>query len=338
MSLRPFRYLEPESLEEAVSLLSEDGARALAGGSDLLSEMKEGVVSPAALVSLAGVEDLHGVEVTAEGVRIGAMSSLAALAADRELQQRYPVLTEAAGGIATPQIRNVGTLGGNLCQRPRCFYYRSPHTVCLKKGGDLCLALAGNSKYLCVLGGERCYIVHPSDIAVALVCLDADVELAGAAGKRVMPLQEFFVGPGVSIEAENVLQSGEVVAAVRLPRLPEGAGSVYLKAREREAGDFALVSVAAALAVVDGRVSWCRVTLGGVAPYPHRAVGAEEYLTGAGTSDVDGIAVEAGKQAVAGATPLRGNGYKVDLAANLVKLAVVRLLAGDQREHEWDGG
>ena len=238
MSLRPFRYLEPESLEEAVSLLSEDGARALAGGSDLLSEMKEGVVSPAALVSLAGVEDLRGVEVTAEGVRIGAMSSLAALAADRELQQRYPVLAEAAGGIATPQIRNVGTLGGNLCQRPRCFYYRSPHTVCLKKGGDLCLALAGNSKYLCVLGGERCYIVHPSDIAVALVCLDADVELAGAAGKRVMPLQEFFVGPGISIEAENVLQSGEVVAGVRLPLLPEGAGSVYPQGAGAGGGGF----------------------------------------------------------------------------------------------------
>ena len=336
MSLRPFEYLQPQSLEEAASLLSVDGAYALAGGSDLLSEMKERVVSPAALVSLAGVEELQTVEVTPEGVRIGAMISLAALAGNTELQQRYRVLTEAAGGIATPQIRNVGTLGGNLCQRPRCFYYRSPLTLCLKKGGDSCLALAGNSKYLCILGGERCYIVHPSDMAVALVALDAQVELAGPAGRRSMSLQEFFIGPSVSLTSENVLQTGEVVASVSVRSGPEDTRSVYLKAREREAGDFALVSVAAALAVTDGRVSWCRVSLGGVAPYPYRAQEAEECLTGIAVANAD--AAEAGRRAVAGATPLRGNGYKVDLAANLIKQAISRLLSGDDGDDEWDNG
>ena len=336
MSLRPFEYLQPQSLEEASSLLSVDGAYALAGGSDLLSEMKERVVSPAALVSLAGVEELRAVEVTPEGVRIGAMVSLAALAGNTELQQRYPLLTEAAGGIATPQIRNVGTLGGNLCQRPRCFYYRSPLTLCLKKGGDSCLALAGNSKYLSILGGERCYIVHPSDMAVALVALDAQVVLAGPAGRRTMSLQEFFIGPSVNLTSENVLQTGEVVASVSVRSSPENTRSVYLKAREREAGDFALVSVAAALAVTDGRVSWCRVSLGGVAPYPYRAQEAEECLIGIAVANAD--AAEAGRRAVAGATPLRGNGYKVDLAANLIKQAISRLLSGDDGDDEWDNG
>ena len=336
MSLRPFEYLQPQSLEEAASLLSVDGAYALAGGSDLLSEMKERVVSPAALVSLAGVEELRAVEVTPEGVRIGAMVSLAALAGNTELQQRYPVLTEAAGGIATPQIRNVGTLGGNLCQRPRCFYYRSPLTLCLKKGGDSCLALAGNSKYLSILGGERCYIVHPSDMAVALVALDARVELAGPAGHRTMSLQEFFTGPSVSLTSENVLQTGEVVASVNVRSSPEDTRSVYLKAQEREVGDFALVSVAAALAVTDGRVSWCRVSLGGVAPYPYRAQEAEKCLIGIAVANAD--AAEAGRRAVAGATPLRGNGYKVDLAANLIKQAISRLLLGDDGDDEWDNG
>ena len=336
MSLRPFEYLQPQSLEEAASLLSVDGAYALAGGSDLLSEMKERVISPAALVSLAGVEELRTVKVTPEGIRIGAMVSLAALAGNTELQQRYPVLTEAAGGIATPQIRNVGTLGGNLCQRPRCFYYRSPLTLCLKKGGDSCLALAGNSKYLSILGGERCYIIHPSDMAVALVALDAQVELGGPAGRRTMSLQEFFIGPSVNLTSENVLQTGEVVASVSVYSSPEDTRSVYLKAREREAGDFALVSVAAALAVTDGRVSWCRVSLGGVAPYPYRAQEAEECLIGIAVANAD--AAEAGRRAVAGATPLRGNGYKVDLAANLIKQAISRLLSGDDGDDEWDNG
>lgn len=335
MSLRPFQYMEPVSLDEAASHLLGEGAQVLAGGSDLLSEMKEGVVTPNALVSLAGVEELRGVEVTPEGVRIGAMTSLASLAADTELRQRYPMLTEAAGGIATPQIRNVGTLGGNLCQRPRCFYYRNPHTVCLKKGGDSCLALAGNSKYLCIMGGERCYIVHPSDMAVALVALGASVELVGSTGRRTMPLEEFFTGPSVNVGRENVLQGGEILASVGLPVLPEGSCSTYLKAREREAGDFALVSVAAALAVADGRVNWCWVALGGVAPYPYRAKDAEERVMGTATSDVDTVAVEAGRLAVASATPLQGNAYKVDLAANLVKLALVRLLSGDEGEDEW---
>ena len=337
MSLRPFRYMEPASLDEVTSYLSEEGARILAGGSDLLSEMKEGLVTPNALVSLAGVEESRGVEVTPEGVRIGAMTSLASLAANSELRQRYPVLTEAAGGIATPQIRNVGTLGGNLCQRPRCFYYRNPHTICLKKGGNSCLALAGNSKYLCIIGGERCYIVHPSDMAVALVALGANVELVGPIGRRTMALDDFFTGPGSNIDGENVLQDGEIMASVGVPVLPGGACSTYLKAREREAGDFALVSVAAALAVADGRVSWCRVALGGVAPYPYRATAAEERLIGAASSDVDTVAVEAGRLAVASATPLSGNAYKVDLAANLIKLALVRLLSGDEGEDEWAG-
>ena len=338
MSLRPFQFFEPASVEEALSLLSEDGTHALAGGSDLLGEMKEGVVAPSTLVSLAGLEELRGVEVTPDGIRIGAMAPLATLAASTELRQMYPVLTEAAGGIATPQIRNVGTLGGNLCQRPRCFYYRSPLTLCLKKGGDTCLALAGNSKYLSILGGERCYIVHPSDMAVALTALDAQIGLAGPAGQRSMPLLDFFTGPGSNLKGENVLQPGELVASVNLPLPQDGTRSGYIKAREREAGDFALVSVAAVLVVAGNRIDHCRIVLGGVAPYPYRAVAAEACLTGTSVSNVDTVAPEAGKRAVAGATPLRDNAYKVDLASNLVKQVVSRLLSADNGGSDWDEG
>ena len=332
--MRPFRYAEPDTLDEAVSLLSGADARVIAGGSDLLSEMKEGVESPATLVSLAGIEELRRLEVTAEGVRIGAMVSLADIAAHEELQRRYPVLTEAAAGVATPQVRNVAALGGNLCQRPRCFYYRSPLTRCLKKGGETCLALAGDTRHLCVMGGDRCYIVHPSDMAVALVSLDAEIELAGPEGRRAMPLQQFFLGPGASMHRENVLEPGEIVASVSLPLPAEGGRSAYLKAREREAGDFALVSVAVSLSVADGRTGQGRVVLGGVAPYPYRARDAEACLSGMAMADVD--PAEAGNRALAGATPLRHNGYKVELASNLVKLAVARVLAGGGQD-SWDG-
>ena len=330
--MHPFQYYEPQSLDEVTALLTGDdtGACIIGGGSDLLDEVKEGIISPASLVSLASVPDLVGIAENDEDLRIGAMTTIADVAGHPVIRTAYTALAEAAGGLATPQIRNVGTLGGNLNQRPRCWYYRHPLIPCLKKGGDRCYALVGNTKYLCVTGGDRCYIVHPSDTAVALSVFDASVSIVGGDGSRTLPIAEFFTGPGVDITRETALEPGEVVTSVSLPQ-PAALGadgqpprSLYLKAREREAGDFALVSVAVRLAVSGGVVQQAAVALGGVAPVPYRASAVEEYLTGRSVADVD--AAHAGTLSIPDARPMTDNGYKVVMANNLVKQGVARLL------------
>ena len=331
--MHPFQYSEPQTLVEAVALLTAEAgadARIIAGGSDLLDEVKEGIIAPDRVVSLAGLPDLVGIVEADSGLSIGAMTTIADVAAHPVIRAAYTALAEAAGGLATPQIRNVGTLGGNLNQRPRCWYYRHPLIPCLKKGGDRCYALAGNTKYLCVTGGDRCYIVHPSDTAVALSVFEASIEIAGESGSRILPIGDFFVGPGQDVTRETALEPGEVVTGVSLPR-PADLGidgqpprSLYLKAREREAGDFALVSVAVRIAVSGGVVRQAAVALGGVAPVPYRAGVVEEYLTGRAVSDVD--AAHAGSLSLPDARPMTNNGYKVVMANNLVKQAVARLV------------
>ncbi len=330
--MNPFQYSEPQSLGEAVALLGQADSHVIAGGSDLLDEVKEGIISPSHVVSLASVPGLAGIAETDRGLNIGAMTTIADVARHPVIRTAYTALAEAAGGLATPQIRNVGTLGGNLNQRPRCWYYRHPLIPCLKKGGDRCYALAGNTKYLCVTGGDRCYIVHPSDTAVALSVFGASVEISGGNDSRTLPIGEFFAGPEVDITRETALESGEVVTRVTLPR-PADLGadgqpprSLYLKAREREAGDFALVSVAVRLAVSDGVVQQAAVALGGVAPVPYRATQVEEYLTGRSVEAVD--AAHAGTLSIPDARPMTNNGYKVVMANNLVKQGIARLLAG----------
>ncbi|MDE2780921.1 MAG: xanthine dehydrogenase family protein subunit M [Chloroflexota bacterium] len=333
--MHPFQYHEPQTLQEAATLLTDDqggAAHIIAGGSDLIDEIKEGIISPASVVSLVSVPGLAGIAETGAGLSIGAMTTIADVAAHPVIRAAYTSLAEAAGGLATPQIRNVGTLGGNLNQRPRCWYYRHPLTQCLKKGGDRCFALVGNTKYLCVTGGDRCYIVHPSDTAVALSVFDASIEVSGGAGSRALPIGAFFAGPGVDVLRETVLEPGEFVSGVTLPR-PADLGadglpprSLYLKAREREAGDFALVSVAVRLGVADGTVRQAAVALGGVAPVPYRATQVEEYLVGRAVSEVD--AAHAGSLSIPDARPMTDNGYKVIMANNLVKQGIARLLEG----------
>jgi xanthine dehydrogenase YagS FAD-binding subunit len=341
--LRPFEYLEPQSMDEAVALLSaaSGAAMPLAGGTDLLDEIKEGIAAPETVVSLAAIPGLGGIVEVDQGLTIGAMTTIADVAAHPVVRAEYTALAQAAEGLATPQIRNVGTLGGNLNQRPRCWYYRHALTVCLKKGGDRCYALAGNSKYLCVTGGDRCYIVHPSDTAVALSALDARIEIVGPGGVRNVPTGAFFISPGEDITRENVLAPGELVTRVHLAApasstndlpSPSGRGvggegvtrSLYLKAREREAGDFALVSVAAVLTLEGGVIRRAAVSLGGVAPFPYRAARVEEYLQGQPAEEVD--ASRAGGLALPEARPMAHNAYKIPLAANLVLRAITQLL------------
>ena len=303
---------------------------AMGGGTDLLPQVKDSVVSAERLVGLAAIPGMSAIAETAGGLTIGAAATIADVAAHPVVQRRYAALAEAAGGLATPQIRNEGTIGGNLAQRPRCWYYRSPLIPCLKKGGDRCYALAGNTRLMCVTGGDRCYIVHPSDTAVALSALDATVEIAGPSGERTLAIGDFFAGPGRDMLRENVLEPGELLTRVVIPTdAPDR--SVYLKVREREAGDFALVSVAAALTMSgngpDAVISKARIAVGGVAPVPYRAVEVEDQLTGRTASEVD--PAEASSLALPNATPLPQNGYKLPMARNTIKRALSQLLGNE---------
>lgn len=324
-----FQLLQPTSLAEACSMLAAapDDAVPVAGGTDLLSEIRDGTASPSTLVALDSITDASLVGIAENhdgGLRIGALTTIADIAAHEGIRSRYAALAQAAGGLATPQVRNLGTLGGNLNQRPRCWYYRHPLTLCLKRGGDRCYAVPGVGKYLCVTGGDRCFIVHPSDTAVALTALGASVTIASTDGERAISIEDYFVGPDVDLMRENVLQPGELLTAVIVPSPPEGQRSVYLKARERESGDFALVSVAATLTIADGAVAEASVVLGGVAPTPYRANGTEGYLRGRQVADV--VPSDAGAVAIADPRPLPDNAYKIPMAVNLTARAVANLL------------
>ena len=324
-----FDYVVARSIQEGLELIADSSVATLpiGGGTDLLPLLKDGVTAAERLVAIDAIPGMDAITQVDDGLTIGAAATIADVAAHPVIRSGYPVLAQAAIGLATPQIRTVGTVGGNLNQRPRCWYFRSPLIPCLKKGGDRCYALAGTTKYLCVTGGDRCYIVHPSDIGVALSVLDASVEIAGMAGARTLAIGDFFSGPGPDPTRENVLEPGEIVTRVLLPASPPDR-SLYLKVRERESGDFALVSVAVALWLADSPggpvVHKARIALGGVAPAPYRAVEVEKYLASRTTPAID--AAQAGSLALPNPTPLPENGYKIPMARNMVQRAVAQLI------------
>ena len=324
--MNPFEFAEPGSVEEAVQLLTEEsgGAEVIAGGTDLLSELKDGLRRPGRLVSLAGIEELDGVDWQPNGVRLGASVTLARLVDDDRVNSEYPILSQAARTIATPQIRSVATLGGNLCQRPRCWYYRHPAFPCYKKGGVHCYGANGYNRNLAILDGGASVMVHPSDMAPALIAMDARLEAFGPKGRRTMALRDFFAGPNEQQMQEHVLQRGEIVTALLLPKPLFDTRSVFLKAQDRTGEDFALASVAVSVSVSDGVVACANVILGGVAPTPYRAQEAEDYLLDKPVKAVDPS--EAAELALCHARPLRHNGYKVVLAKNLVRHGVETIL------------
>ena len=331
--MKPLEFVKPGSIQEASQLARSNGAsaRLIAGGTDLLDEIKEGVVRPEKLISLVGLPAMQGLDVGPSGLELGAGVTLAELASQPDIVGDYAALAQAAESVATPQIRNVATLGGNLCQRPRCWYYRSIGFPCRKKGGTTCFAALGENKYHAILGGSDCVIVHPSDIAVALISLNASLTLTSADATRTVPVQDFFEGPDVDITSENILVPGEIVTSVSVPAPPASplsakSGSVYLKAKERQGMDFATSSVAVALSVSGDVISSARVTLGGVAPVPWRAAAAESVLVGRNVAEID--LQELGEAAVHRARPLQHNAYKIRLTAGLVGRAVETLLSG----------
>lgn len=323
--MRPFAYASPATVDEAIALLGrdgpdEDGGRPLAGGTDLLTLMKADITAPTRLVDIKRLVGLPGaIEITPEGLTLGALATLAELETDPLVRQHCPALAEAASAAATPPLRNMATLGGNLLQRPRCWYFRNPRFHCWLKGGDVCQARDGESQLHALFGDSPCVAVHPSDLATALVALDARVSLRGPGGERTLPLGDFFALPDDDRRTENTLGGDELVLAVTIPAA-NGTRSTYLKAMDRRAWSFALVGVVAAARVVDGRIAGARLVLGGVAPTPWRARAAEQVLIGAEASEA--LFARAATVALEGAAPLRDNAYKVPLAETLVRRAL----------------
>lgn len=325
--MRPFKFEQASTAAQASQTHREAGrnGRFISGGTDILAQIKEGTLRVNTLVSLTGLSAASQIETTADGLEIGALVTLSRIASDPSIAESHPALVQAAESVATPQIRNVGTLGGNLCQRPRCWYYRNPLFYCRKKGGETCYAYSAGNRYHAILGAGDCHIVHPSDVAVALMALDATITVSNEAGDREMPVADFFVSPDVNILAENVLEPGEFVSSVKIPHPQSGARSVYLKAKERQAYDFALSSVGASLEVRDGTITRARVALGGVAPVPYPIPQVDSALIGQKIADVDARAI--GQLAVQDALPMSENSYKVQLTASMVARAVSQLLA-----------
>ena len=326
--MKAFEWANAASVDDAVKLLAtettvtadpDDMPRPIGGGQDLHTTMKAYITRPPRVVNLKTIGGLNAIASTPDGgLRIGALVTLTQLIADPTISKLYPGLVEAAHSVATPQIRNLGTVGGNLGQRPRCWYFRLDGVVCLKKGGTECFAKDGENKYHAVLATDGpCVIVHPSDLAPMLTALGASVAITGPAGQRVVPISAFFHLPADgSVRTETVLADGDVVTEVRLP--PPAGRSTYLKFKERESLDFSMSSVAAVVAA--GKVS---LVLGGVAPVPWRCAKAETFLAGK-TLDEATIATAA-ELATHGAKPLSKNGYKVPLTQTLVRRALAKL-------------
>ncbi len=315
--LPKFAYVRASSVEEAAQNLAAEGAKVHAGGSDLLGCLRDGVFETPLVVSLSGISSLTGISRTRDGgLRIGSMTPVADVASNPIVNEMYPGLAQAAGVVASPQLRNQGTIGGNLCQKPRCWYYRGEFN-CRRKGGNTCYAMVGENEYHCLFGGALCYIVHPSDTAPILTALGASLSVAGPRGTRTIPLDEFYVLPADDAMRDNVLEQGEFVTEVMIPEPASGLRTSYRKERDRGAWDFALAGVALAIRFDGGRVADPRVVLSGAAPIPWRSREVEQVIDGQQINAA--VAVEAAEAAMVDARPLGKNGYKVQLFKGLIE-------------------
>ena len=318
--VRPFSYQRPESLADAVARLSAPGSLPLGGGTDLLVCIEEGLAFPDTLIDLRAIPGSSAVQWREDGsARIGAGTRISRLAADADVRARFGVLAEACQSVGSEALRHMGTIGGNLCQRPRCWYFRR-NVPCLKNGGDSCPARDGENQYHAILGGGPCWIVHPSDPAVALVALDATVEIAGSAGTRTVAIARFFVAPKDRLDHETILAAGEIVTAIEIPAHAAGGKQSYRKVMQRSGWDFALVSLAA----VRRRNGDVKLVLGGVAPFPWRVDSSVEEDTSSGNLDEADIATLADR-ALYDTAPLAKNQYKVEIAGALLREAIAEL-------------
>lgn len=327
--MKTFTHASARDVQQAVRLAQDAHKTGKAvsfasGGSDLLALVKDRIVKPDVIVSLRGLSNASQINTAAGGVTIGGETTLDEISKHAAIRQQYAVLAEAAGSVATPQIRNVGTIGGNVAQRPWCWYYRNGFP-CYKAGGNQCFSFAGENQFHAIFGGGPSYIVHPSDTAPALMALDATFRVVGPSGERRVPAAEFFVLPRQNPQQENVLGNEDVIVSVQVPAARPGTRSTYHKVLDREAWTHAVVSAAIVLEMDRQTCRRASVVLGGVAPIPWRLPEVEKML--AGQRITEDLAVRAGEAAVQGARPLSKNAYKIPLTKGVVRRTLLELAA-----------
>ena len=320
-----FELFQPTSVDDAVALLDEhrEDAWVLAGGLDSFDWFKDRILRPSVVVDLGGIESLRGVRTTNDGLEIGTTTPLSEVVAHPEIVENYSLLVEAAELVASPQIRNQGTIGGNLNQDTRCWYYRDGWT-CYRAGGNICYAdtPASMNREHAILEADRCVAVNPSDTAPALIALDAQMVIQSSSGERVVNAEDFFIGPSTDITRMSVLQPGDLLTTIRVPATFAGAHFYFEKVRDRQVWDFPLVNVASAILANNGIIEEARIAVNGVAPRPLRMTAVENALRGESLDDT--TAERVSELAVRGAKPLRHNAYKIPLMRNLVKRSIQR--------------
>jgi xanthine dehydrogenase YagS FAD-binding subunit len=320
--MQAFEYASPTTLKEALGMLSSQWGEAdvLAGGTDLLSLMKEYIHTPKRVVNIKGIKELGGISKAGGGLRIGATVTLDELADSAAVRAEYPALVQAALGVTSPQIRNMGTVGGDLCQRPRCWYFRGGFGLLGKDKDGTSLAPIGENRYHAIFPQQSAYYVNASSLAPALIALGAKVKIAGPNGNRELPVEKLFTVPASSTERELALAANEIVTEIHVPSA-KGIKNATYEVRHKEALDWPLVTASVALKMKGSSVTSAKVVLGHVGPTPVTAAEAEQML--AGKSLTQDVATDAGKAAVNGAKPMSGNAYKLQLARVAVKRALL---------------
>ena len=318
-----FELFQPSTIAAAQKIIEQHGrdALVLAGGMDSFDWLKDRIKRPKAVVDLSGIEALKGVRATSDGIEIGAMTTLTDVVNNPIITQKYSLLAQAAALVASPQIRNQGTIGGNVTQDARCWYYRAGWP-CYRAGGNICYAdtpTARNREHA-ILHADRCVAVNPSDTAPALIALDAQFVIRTPKGERVVDAEDYFIGPDIDITRLHILQPGDLLTAIRIPSAWAGTQFYFEKVRDRNVWDFALLNVAAAMVVSDDRIERLRIAVNGAAARPLRLKAVEAAVRGQPPSAATGAM--AGKLAVQGAVPLQFNAYKIPLMRNLVKRAI----------------
>ena len=330
--MRAFELYDATTIKEAVDLLKANAAknaRVVAGGSDLVGGLMKdwvhgkGLAIPDVLVDITTIKDMVGISDSGGTLTIGAATTLTDVIENKVVQDKFSLLANASLSVASPLIRNFGTIGGNINQRPRCWFFRGEDFNCYKKGGDFCYAVTGDNRYHAIIGGELCYITHPSDAAVALLALNAKAKIDGVNGGKEVSFDEYFTGPRVDVLRENILKPGEFMTHVTIPSPAGGTKFGYTKLKDRQVYDFALTSVAVAFTLDGGNWKDGRITLGGVSPVPYRAKVVEDALKG---KDVKATAKAAAAQIRTVARPMSLNSYKVDLAAGLIERTLLEAM------------
>jgi xanthine dehydrogenase YagS FAD-binding subunit len=318
-----FELLQPTSIAEAESALQQHASDAwvLAGGLDSFDWLKDRIKKPRTVIDLSGIDELKGVHVASDGLEIGPMTTLTAIAQHPVIKQKYGVLAEAAELVASPQIRNQGTIGGNVSQDTRCWYYRAGWP-CYRAGGNICYAdtPVGRNREHAILGAERCVAVNPSDTAPALIALDAKFVIHTRKGDRVVDAEDYFLGPDIDITRLNILEPGDLLTAIRIPSTWAGATFYFEKVRDRNVWDFPLMNVASALKLSGNTIQQARIAVNAAAARPLRLKAAEDAIRGKQRSAETGEM--AGKLSVQGAVPLQFNAYKIPLMKNLVRRSI----------------